>query len=187
MPYCQQLKAPFLHLASSSTQSHHICVMTSLPHPCTCHLSCSAPLSRYGSVATPAAPELDALLSAAETSGGVVSLQQLQALFSFRLDDFQAQAVEVLLQGKSVVVCAPTGGEAWVGAVPAGPKQYKDGTRVRYIAAVAAYVQCSWLSPRLVTRSGSRRLPSGRVRSPPTGARYLPGASWARSYQLGHA
>jgi hypothetical protein len=57
----------------------------------------------------PAAPELEALLAAAEASEGVVSLEQLQTLFSFRLDDFQAQAVQVLLQGRSVVVCAPTG------------------------------------------------------------------------------
>jgi hypothetical protein len=70
---------------------------------------CSAPLSRYGTTVVPAAPELEALLAAAEASEGQVSLEQLQALFSFKLDDFQAQAVQVLLQGRSVVVCAPTG------------------------------------------------------------------------------
>lgn len=70
---------------------------------------CSAPLSRYGATVVPAAPELEALLAAAEASEGRVSLEQLQALFSFRLDDFQAQAVQVLLHGRSVVVCAPTG------------------------------------------------------------------------------
>jgi superfamily II DNA/RNA helicase len=79
---------------------------------------------------------LDALLSAAETSGGVVSLQQLQTLFSFRLDDFQAQAVEVLLQGKSVVVCAPTGGQGEAGAVWFDIMQY---TTMQCIAAVALH------------------------------------------------
>jgi hypothetical protein len=38
-----------------------------------------------------------------------VSLEQLQRLFPFRLDAFQAKAVQQLLSGKSVVVCAPTG------------------------------------------------------------------------------
>lgn len=77
---------------------------------------CSAPLSRYGSTVVPAAPELEALLSAAEAADGQVSLDQLQTLFSFRLDDFQAQAVQVLLNGKSVVVCAPTGMTVRAGA-----------------------------------------------------------------------
>lgn len=80
---------------------------TACSAPQTC--LCSAPLSRYASTVVPAAPELEALLSAAEASGGSVSLDQLQALFSFQLDDFQAQAVQVLLHGRSVVVCAPTG------------------------------------------------------------------------------
>jgi hypothetical protein len=40
-------------------------------HPCAHYISCSAPLSRYGFVAIPAAPELDALLSAAETQAAL--------------------------------------------------------------------------------------------------------------------
>lgn len=92
--------------------SQTVCLHSCCSHACSAHQTClcSAPLSRYASTVVPAAPELEALLSAAEASGGSVSLEQLQALFSFRLDDFQAQAVQVLLNGRSVVVCAPTGG-----------------------------------------------------------------------------
>jgi superfamily II RNA helicase len=60
----------------------------------------------------PASPELEALLQAAADSGDAdyaVNMQQLQALFPFKLDGFQEKAVQQLLEGKSVVVCAPTG------------------------------------------------------------------------------
>lgn len=36
-------------------------------------------------------------------------MDQLQALFPFQLDGFQERSVEQLLEGRSVVVCAPTG------------------------------------------------------------------------------
>eukprot|EP00775_Hariotina_reticulata_P003468 gene3468-3740_t len=35
-------------------------------------------------------------------------MEQLQKLFPFHLDGFQEKAVQQLLEGKSVVVCAPT-------------------------------------------------------------------------------
>jgi superfamily II RNA helicase len=38
-----------------------------------------------------------------------ISTEQLQEIFPFALDRFQLQAVDALNQGKSVVVCAPTG------------------------------------------------------------------------------
>jgi superfamily II RNA helicase len=66
-------------------------------------------MGRYGPTTVPAAPELESFLAAGKAADGVVNLDQLQTLFTFKLDDFQAQAVEVLLQGRSVVVCAPTG------------------------------------------------------------------------------
>lgn len=60
----------------------------------------------------PASPELEALLQAAAASGqdgADVSMEQLQGLFPFKLDGFQEKAVQQLLEGRSVVVCAPTG------------------------------------------------------------------------------
>jgi superfamily II RNA helicase len=60
----------------------------------------------------PASPELEALLQAAADSRDAdyaVNMEQLQALFPFKLDGFQEKAVQQLLDGKSVVVCAPTG------------------------------------------------------------------------------
>lgn len=57
----------------------------------------------------PGSPQLESLLSAASAGGGAVTMQQLQQLFPFQLDAFQARSVEQLLAGKSVVVCAPTG------------------------------------------------------------------------------
>jgi hypothetical protein len=45
-----------------------------------------------------------------------VTLEQLQALFPFQLDGFQAKAVQQMLSGKSVMVCAPTGARGrWSG------------------------------------------------------------------------
>jgi superfamily II RNA helicase len=69
----------------------------------------------------PASPELEALLQAAAASGDAnyaVGMDQLQALFPFKLDGFQEKAVQQLLEGRSVVVCAPTGAAAaWPAAV----------------------------------------------------------------------
>ncbi|HEY4001224.1 MAG TPA: DEAD/DEAH box helicase [Candidatus Xenobia bacterium] len=38
-----------------------------------------------------------------------MNLQDIQQLHSFPLDDFQEEAIQVLLEGDSVIVCAPTG------------------------------------------------------------------------------
>ncbi len=43
-----------------------------------------------------------------------VTLEKLEALFPFELDGFQRRAVQALLEGKSAVVCAPTGVCAWL-------------------------------------------------------------------------
>ncbi len=48
--------------------------------------------------------------AAAEAVSKVVTIERLEALFPFPLDNFQRRSVQQLLEGKSVVVCAPTGG-----------------------------------------------------------------------------
>ena len=55
-------------------------------------------------------PELEALLTFAEQKKQALTLNQLQSMFPFKLDGFQMKSVQQLLDGKSVVVCAPTGG-----------------------------------------------------------------------------
>jgi superfamily II RNA helicase len=54
-------------------------------------------------------PELEALLTYAEQKKQPLNLGQLQSMFPFKLDSFQMKSVQQLLDGKSVVVCAPTG------------------------------------------------------------------------------
>ncbi|KAF6256228.1 hypothetical protein COO60DRAFT_136093 [Scenedesmus sp. NREL 46B-D3] len=83
----------------------------------------------------PASPELEALLQAAAASGDAdyaVSLEQLQALFPFQLDGFQEKAVQQLLEGRSVVVCAPTGAGKTAIAEAAAAAALARGQRVIY-------------------------------------------------------
>ena len=79
-----------------------------LQQPCCLYLHCSGVRARRFGAPQPAAPELEQFLSDA-VAGGQVSVEQLQSLFPFQLDGFQERAVEQLLEGRSVVVCAPTG------------------------------------------------------------------------------
>lgn len=73
------------------------------------HRCCSPPRPYRLGAPQPASPELEQFLSDTAASDGQVTIEQLQALFPFQLDGFQEKAVEQLLEGRSVVVCAPTG------------------------------------------------------------------------------
>lgn len=66
------------------------------------------------------APALEALLAAAE-AGRAPGMEDLLGIFPYALDAFQKRAVEALLAGRSVVVCAPTGAGAGGAASGAGP------------------------------------------------------------------
>lgn len=144
-----------------------------------CGLSCSGsrPVRPYTAQAGSA--ELEALLAAAAAAaaGGqqqqqqyTVSLEQLQCLFPFKLDGFQEKAVQQLLEGKSVVVCAPTGERA--DAVMRSMGIVSDSfpfQRLRCRTAVV-YLQCQQQQggggrPMLVLtmdgRSGALTVPGG--------------------------
>ena len=58
--------------------------------------------------------------------------------FGFELDDFQKEAVEHINNGKSVVVCAPTGAGKTCIAEFAIMKALEEGTRIFYTTPLKA-------------------------------------------------
>ena len=52
--------------------------------------------------------------------------------FPFELDDFQKEACEVIDNGESVVVCAPTGAGKTVIAQQAIHREHEQGCRILY-------------------------------------------------------
>ena len=68
------------------------------------HLSCSIPNSR--TIHCVAGMQVERLVSSGNPA---LSMAEIASAFKFPLDDFQKQAVEDILAGHSVVVCAPTG------------------------------------------------------------------------------
>ena len=62
----------------------------------------------------------------------------LQDLFSYKLDDFQKEAIAVLESGKSVVVCAPTGSGKTVIGEYAIYRALARGKRVFYTTPLKA-------------------------------------------------
>eukprot|EP00879_Flechtneria_rotunda_P015990 GHRR01016723.1.p1 GENE.GHRR01016723.1~~GHRR01016723.1.p1 ORF type:complete len:1310 (+),score=476.87 GHRR01016723.1:197-4126(+) len=92
--------------------------------------------SRYGVL--PASPELETFLQEAAEHDGDIMLDQLQRLFPFRLDGFQEKAVQQLLEGRSVVVCAPTGAGKTAIAEAAAAAALARGQRVIYTTPLKA-------------------------------------------------
>lgn len=89
---------------------------------------------------------LEALLAeraAAGEDGEPLSLERLLAIFPFPLDGFQKRSVEALLEGKSVVVCAPTGAARVAGGRATAGRW--DGVVVENSAAHACDMRCSVL------------------------------------------
>jgi len=82
-------------------------------------------------------PSLEALLSDA-AAGGDVTLDRLEGIFPFALDAFQRKAVAALLDGKSVVVCAPTGAGKTAIAEAAAAATLARGQRVIYTTPLKA-------------------------------------------------
>lgn len=74
-------------------------------------------------------PELEQLLS---EGGSDLSIERVCKIFPFELDAFQKKSVEVLLEGKSVVVCAPTGAGKTAIAQAAAAATLAKGQRVIY-------------------------------------------------------
>ena len=67
-----------------------------------------------------------------------IATEQLQEIFPFPLDGFQLQAVDALNEGKSVVVCAPTGsGKTLIGEY-AIHRALRKGRRVFYTTPLKA-------------------------------------------------
>lgn len=103
------------------------------PHPQTrTHKSAplhSAPLEGLGGE-----PALEALLAEAAAAGGNLSLSaaRITSIFPFPLDGFQRRALELFLQGQSVVVCAPTGAGKTAIAEAAAVAALARGQRVIY-------------------------------------------------------
>ncbi|WIA36589.1 hypothetical protein OEZ86_007879 [Tetradesmus obliquus] len=65
-------------------------------------------------------------------------MEQLQGLFPFKLDGFQEKAVQQLLEGRSVVVCAPTGAGKTAIAEAAAAAALARGQRVIYTTPLKA-------------------------------------------------
>lgn len=64
--------------------------------------------------------------------------QQCDYSFNFKLDDFQEEALFHINNGKSVVVCAPTGAGKTCIAQMAIHKALKEGTRIFYTTPLKA-------------------------------------------------
>ena len=58
--------------------------------------------------------------------------------FPFELDDFQKEACNIINEGKSVVVCAPTGAGKTVIAQHAIHRALEEGTRIFYTTPLKA-------------------------------------------------
>ena len=76
--------------------------------------------------------QVEALILSANNN---LTMQDLSTTFQLPLDDFQQQAVQLFLQGSSVLVCAPTG---------AGK------TAIAEAAAVAVLARCGLPAPALL-------------------------------------
>ena len=101
-------------------------------------------------------PALEALLADA-AAGAPVTLERLEALFPFELDGFQRKAVAALLDGRSVVVCAPTGAGKTAIADAAAAAALARGQRVIYTTPLKALSNQKLLEARArfgVTRCG---------------------------------
>jgi superfamily II RNA helicase len=80
-------------------------------------------------------PELEALLA---EGGRDLSVDRIVKLFPFPLDGFQKKALEKLVEGKSVVVCAPTGAGKTAIAEAASAATLARGQRVIYTTPLKA-------------------------------------------------
>ncbi|GBF97818.1 DEAD-box ATP-dependent RNA helicase, chloroplastic [Raphidocelis subcapitata] len=103
------------------------------------------------------APALEALLAAAAAPGGAaaVTLEALEGIFPFPLDPFQKKAVAALLEGLSVVVCAPTGAGKTAIAEAAAAAALAAGKRVIYTTPLKALSNQKLLEAR--ARFGTAR------------------------------
>ncbi|GLC66436.1 hypothetical protein PLESTF_000427200 [Pleodorina starrii] len=80
-------------------------------------------------------PALEALLS---EGGSDLSADRICAIFPFPLDTFQRRALELFLEGRSVVVCAPTGAGKTAIAEAAAAAALARGQRVIYTTPLKA-------------------------------------------------
>ncbi|GLI69984.1 hypothetical protein VaNZ11_014636 [Volvox africanus] len=80
-------------------------------------------------------PALEALLA---EGGSDVSASRICAIFPFPLDKFQRRALELFLEGRSVVVCAPTGAGKTAIAEAAAAATLARGQRVIYTTPLKA-------------------------------------------------
>lgn len=107
-------------------------------HICMCtHLNCSRPRAPQPSEADIGSSALESLLLDAD-EGHPVTLERLEGIFPFPLDAFQKKAVAALLEGKSVVVCAPTGAGKTAIAEAAAAATLSKGQRVIYTTPLKA-------------------------------------------------
>ena len=93
-------------------------------------------------------PEVEALLAEA---GADLSIERILRIFPFALDAFQKKSVERILEGKSVVVCAPTGAGKTAIAEAAAAAMLAKGKRVIYT------------TPLKVRARAAAQRPSGRL------------------------
>eukprot|EP00798_Chlamydomonas_sp_ICE-L_P018417 gene18417-24891_t len=80
-------------------------------------------------------PDLEELLA---EGGADLSLERVTRVFPFELDNFQKKSVEKLLEGYSVVVCAPTGAGKTAIAEAAAAATLARGMRVIYTTPLKA-------------------------------------------------
>lgn len=70
--------------------------------------------------------------------GSDLSIDRIVRIFPFPLDAFQKKAVEKILEGRSVVVCAPTGAGKTAIAEAASVAMLAKGKRVIYTTPLKA-------------------------------------------------
>ena len=80
--------------------------------------------------------EFEELMVQSQTEN--LNIQHIERMFPFPLDGFQKEAVEKSIDGKSVVVCAPTGAGKTVIAVAAAVPVLAAGQRVIYTTPLKA-------------------------------------------------
>ncbi|KAG2449071.1 hypothetical protein HYH02_005820 [Chlamydomonas schloesseri] len=105
------------------------------PNPYTSEDALSAPREGLGGE-----PALEALLAEAAAAGGNLQLSasRITSIFPFPLDGFQRRALELFLEGQSVVVCAPTGAGKTAIAEAAAVAALARGQRVIYTTPLKA-------------------------------------------------
>ncbi|CAG9467871.1 unnamed protein product [Pedinophyceae sp. YPF-701] len=99
------------------------------------YLDLGDPVGLVRAAALPAAPEVEAVISAG-TEG--LDADRVLGMFPFQLDDFQIASLQALLEGKSVVVCAPTGAGKTAIAESAAAAFLARGKRVVYTTPLKA-------------------------------------------------